>query len=62
MILVDNVLWSGRVLDPDDRDPDTAAIRRSTTTWLADDRVEVVMLTVRDGVSLIRHRRAGRAG
>jgi hypothetical protein len=29
---------------------------------LEDDRVEVVMLTVRDGVSLIRHRQAGRAG
>jgi caffeoyl-CoA O-methyltransferase len=62
VILVDNVLWSGRVLDPAVTDPDTAAIRAFNDQVLADDRVEVVMLTVRDGVSLIRHRRAGRAG
>jgi len=62
VILVDNVLWSGRVLDPAVVDPDTAAIEAFNDQVLADDRVEVVMLTVRDGVSLIRHRRAGRAG
>ena len=62
VILVDNVLWSGRVLDPMITDPDTAAIRAFNDQVLADDRVEVVMLTVRDGVSLIRHRRARRAG
>ena len=62
VILVDNVLWSGRVLDPTVTDPDTAAITAFNDQVLADDRVEVVMLTVRDGLSLIRHRRAGRAG
>jgi caffeoyl-CoA O-methyltransferase len=62
VILVDNVLWSGRVLDPAITDPDTAAITAFNDQVLADDRVEVVMLTVRDGISLIRHRRAGRAG
>jgi caffeoyl-CoA O-methyltransferase len=62
VILVDNVLWSGRVLDPAVTDTDTAAIKAFNDQVLADDRVEVVMLTVRDGVSLIRHRRAGRAG
>jgi caffeoyl-CoA O-methyltransferase len=62
VILVDNTLWSGRVLDPAITDPDTAAIKAFNDQVLADDRVEVVMLTVRDGVSLIRHRRAGRAG
>jgi caffeoyl-CoA O-methyltransferase len=62
VILVDNVLWSGRVLDPATIDPDTAAIKAFNDQVLADDRVEVVMLTVRDGVSLIRHRRAARAG
>jgi caffeoyl-CoA O-methyltransferase len=61
VILVDNVLWSGRVLDPAITDPDTAAITAFNDQVRADDRVEVVMLTVRDGVSLIRHRRAGRA-
>ena len=62
VILVDNVLWSGRVLDPAITEPDTAAIKAFNDQVLADDRVEVVMLTVRDGVSAIRHRRAGRAG
>jgi caffeoyl-CoA O-methyltransferase len=62
VILVDNVLWSGRVLDPAVTDPDTAAIKAFNDQVLADGRVEVVMLTVRDGVSLIRHRRAARAG
>jgi predicted O-methyltransferase YrrM len=62
VILVDNVLWSGRVLDPAVSDPDTVAIAAFNDQVLADDRVEVVLLTVRDGVSLIRHRRAGRAG
>ena len=62
VILVDNVLWSGRVLDPAITEPDTVAIKAFNDQVLADDRVEVVMLTVRDGVSLIRHRRAGRAG
>ena len=62
VILVDNVLWSGRVLDPAIVDPDTAALKAFNDQVHADDRVEVVMLTVRDGVSLIRHRRAGRAG
>jgi caffeoyl-CoA O-methyltransferase len=62
VILVDNVLWSGRVLDPAVTEPDTAAIKAFNDQVLADDRVEVVMLTVRDGVSLIRHRRAGRVG
>jgi caffeoyl-CoA O-methyltransferase len=62
VILVDNVLWSGRVLDPAITEPDTAAIKAFNDQVLADDRVEVVMLTVRDGVSLIRHRRAARAG
>jgi caffeoyl-CoA O-methyltransferase len=60
LIVVDNVLWSGRVLDPpgnsdhtDDTD-DTAAIRAFNDAVAADARVVCVMLTVRDGVTLIR--------
>jgi caffeoyl-CoA O-methyltransferase len=64
VIAVDNVLWSGRVLDPDQGDADTVAIRAFNDHVAADSRVEVVMLTVRDGVSLIRRRpaEAGSAG
>jgi len=58
VILVDNVLWSGRLLDDSDDSEATQALRVFNDHVAADDRVEVVMLTVRDGVSLIRHRRA----
>lgn len=54
VIVVDNVLWSGRVLDPSDDSTDTAAIRAFNGAVAADPRVVSVMLTVRDGVTLIR--------
>ena len=55
VIAVDNVLWSGAVLDPDDS-ADTRAIVEFNDAVAADERVECVLLTVRDGVSLIRKR------
>jgi caffeoyl-CoA O-methyltransferase len=58
VIAVDNVLWSGRILDDDDRSSATQAIREFNDHVVADDRVEAVMLSVRDGVTLIRRRRA----
>jgi len=54
LIAADNVLWMGMVADPGARDEDTAAIRRFNDFVVADDRVEVVMLPVSDGISLIR--------
>jgi caffeoyl-CoA O-methyltransferase len=60
VIAVDNVLWSGRLLDDTERDKDTNAIREFNDRIVADDRVEVVMLTVRDGLSLIRSRQGAR--
>jgi caffeoyl-CoA O-methyltransferase len=56
-IIADNVLWSGRVLE-DDGDESTQAIKRFNDHVAADDRVECLMLTVRDGMTLIRRRRA----
>ncbi len=56
LIAFDNVLWSGRVLDDDDDTDDTAAIRTLNARLAQDDRVEVVMLTVRDGLTLVRRR------
>ncbi len=52
LIVADNVLWSGRVLDP--QDDSTRAICRFNDAVMNDARVECVMLTIRDGVSLIR--------
>jgi caffeoyl-CoA O-methyltransferase len=52
-IVADNVLWSGRVLE-DEGDESTEAIKRFNDHVAADDRVECLMLTVRDGMTLIR--------
>ena len=50
-IVVDNVLWSGRVLDPTDED--SRAIAAMNRTVQNDERVENVLLPFRDGVMLI---------
>lgn len=55
LIAADNTLWSGRVLDPADREASTIALRAFNDAVAADTRVVSVMLTVRDGVTLIRH-------
>lgn len=55
LIAVDNTLWSGRVIDPGvDGDPDTAALASFNDHVTADPRVACTMLTVRDGITLIR--------
>jgi predicted O-methyltransferase YrrM len=56
LIVVDNVLWSGRVAAPpsDDDSDSTRALRTFNDHVAADERVVSVMLTVRDGVTLIR--------
>lgn len=52
LIVADNVLWSGKVLDP--KQASDRAIVAFNDHVTRDARVEVVMLPVRDGVSLIR--------
>jgi caffeoyl-CoA O-methyltransferase len=54
VLLVDNVLWSGRVVDDADADADTAALRAFNDAVAADDRVEVVVLTAFDGLTIAR--------
>jgi predicted O-methyltransferase YrrM len=56
-IVADNVLWSGRVVE-DGGDASTQAIKRFNDHVAADERVERLMLTVRDGMTLIRRRRS----
>ena len=53
LVLVDNVLWSGRVIEPDDDSTDTVALRAFNDQVVADPRVESVMLAVGDGLSVI---------
>jgi predicted O-methyltransferase YrrM len=54
IIAADNTLWSGRVLDDGDDSEGASAIRAFNEHVRADPRVTSVMLTVRDGVTLIR--------
>ena len=56
LIVVDNVLWSGRVAAPpaDDESGSTAALRVFNDHVAADERMVSVMLSVRDGVTLVR--------
>ena len=54
VLLVDNVLWSGRVVDQSVTDDDTVALRRFNDKVAADARVEVVLLTAFDGLTIAR--------
>lgn len=56
LILVDNTIWSRRVLDETDTSDNTVAIRAFNDAVAADDRVESYLLPVSDGLTLIRKR------
>jgi caffeoyl-CoA O-methyltransferase len=56
LVLVDNTIWSGKVLAPERGDVDTNALATFNAALAADDRVDVVMLTFRDGVTMARKR------
>jgi caffeoyl-CoA O-methyltransferase len=56
LIAADNTLWSGRVLDEKDADESTRAIQEFNDHVAGDSRVVAVVLSVRDGVTLIRRR------
>jgi len=55
LLIADNVLWSGRVVEPDG-DESTQAIKAFNEHVRNDQRVTAVMLTVRDGMTLVRRR------
>jgi caffeoyl-CoA O-methyltransferase len=57
LIVADNTLWSGRILDSTDTSADTQALRAFNDKVVTDPRVVAVQTTVRDGVTMIR--RAG---
>jgi predicted O-methyltransferase YrrM len=56
LIAIDNVLWSGRVIDATDDDDDTLAIRALNAAIATDERVDVAMVPIADGVTLARVR------
>lgn len=55
-IVADNVLWSGKVLDPKElsKDKETQAIHAFNEMVMKDDRVENVLLPIRDGLMVVR--------
>ncbi len=56
VILVDNTLWGGAVIDAAATDDDVRAIRAFNDLVAADARVESTILTIGDGLTLIRKR------
>lgn len=57
VILADNTLWDGHVIDPEhQKDAQTRGVMAFNTYVNEDDRVEVVILPMRDGLSVIRKR------
>lgn len=56
LLLVDNVLWMGRVADPTVDDEQTEIIRRFNRKAASDPRVDCVMLPIADGLTILRKR------
>ena len=54
LILVDNVLWSGKIIEEAARDKSTQALRDFNTKVANDPRVEPLLLPIRDGLFLLR--------
>lgn len=55
IILADNVLWSGKILDDENTmDDDTKALSDFNKKITSDDRIENILLPVRDGLMIIR--------
>jgi predicted O-methyltransferase YrrM len=54
LIAVDNVLWGGAVVDSQKQDVDTCAIRLFNQQLLTDDRVDLSLLPIGDGLTLAR--------
>jgi len=56
LIVIDNVLWSGKVADPEHNDPDTLALRALNQKIYLDNRVDITTLALADGMTLARVR------
>ncbi|CAN5276618.1 class I SAM-dependent methyltransferase [soil metagenome] len=56
LVAVDNTLWSGKVADRSEQDEDTAAIRTFNEKLSTDERVDLSLVPIADGVTLARKR------
>lgn len=50
LLIIDNMLWQGRIFDPEDRDASTQGVREFTRLITQDDRWIVSLMPVRDGI------------
>lgn len=56
LILIDNLLWSGKVADPLIVDPDTETLRAMTRALYEDPRIDFSLIAVADGIGLARRK------
>jgi len=56
LLLVDNVLWSGKVADPSEQAPETRAIRALNQRIHEDPAVDAVLMPISDGLTIARKR------
>jgi O-methyltransferase len=54
LIVVDNTLFFGRVVNPQAQDPDTIAVRELNASLHDDERVDISLLVMADGITLVR--------
>jgi predicted O-methyltransferase YrrM len=59
LIVFDNVLWMGQVLDSNSSSDDTRALQALNGIIASDTRVQAVMISVSDGLTIVRKRAAG---
>jgi predicted O-methyltransferase YrrM len=56
LILIDNVLWDGKVADPSADDEDTRALKELNAALHGDERIDLALLPIGDGVTVVRKR------
>lgn len=56
LVILDNVLWKGRVADEREQDPDTVALRAINTLIYQDQRVDASIIPIGDGMTIARKR------
>jgi predicted O-methyltransferase YrrM len=56
LVAVDNTLWSGKVADPKARDKDTTALKKFNAALHKDERIDLTLVPIGDGLTLARKR------
>ncbi len=57
IILIDNLVWSGKVADPSVNDPDTTTLRTMIKHLRDDERIDFSLITLADGIGLARRKK-----